>query len=57
MKIPGQETYEGKNITIKVERIFTGDKTFQELAKELLRKRAEKTEKERGSEGNERESH
>lgn len=54
MGMPSQETYEGKNITVKVERIFTGKRTFQELVVELLKKRAAKYEKERESDENER---
>ena len=39
MNTPDQTTYEGKNITVKVERIFTGGKTPKELVLELLKKR------------------
>ncbi len=34
-----QVTYEKKNTTVKVERIFAGEKTVQELVLELLKKR------------------
>ncbi|WP_159441929.1 hypothetical protein [Clostridium sp. Marseille-P2415] len=36
-----QVTYEEKNITVKVERIFAGEKTVKELVLELLKKRQE----------------
>lgn len=36
-----QVTYEEKNMTVKVERVFTGEKTAKELVLELLRKRRE----------------
>lgn len=39
MNTPDQTTYERKNITVKVERIFTGGKTSKELVLELLKKR------------------
>lgn len=39
MNSPDQKTYERKNITVKVERIFTGTKTSKELVLELLKKR------------------
>ena len=39
MNTPDQKTYKGKNITVKVERIFTGGKTSKELVLELLKKR------------------
>ena len=39
MNRPDQAIYEGKNITVKVERIFTGGKTSKELDLELLKKR------------------
>ena len=39
MNAPDQTTYEAKNITVKVERIFTGGKTPKELVLELLKKR------------------
>ncbi|WP_313579389.1 hypothetical protein [Lacrimispora sp.] len=32
-------TYEEKNMTIKVERVFTGEKTAKERVLELLKKR------------------
>ena len=34
-----QVIYEEKNMTIKVERVFIGEKTAKELVMELLRKR------------------
>ncbi|WP_312429630.1 hypothetical protein [Lacrimispora sp.] len=34
-----QVTYEEKNMTIKVERVFNGEKTAKELVLELLKKR------------------
>ena len=34
-----QVTYEEKNTTIKVERVFIGEKTAKELVMELLKKR------------------
>ena len=34
-----QVTYEEKNTTIKVERVFIGEKTVKELVMELLKKR------------------
>ncbi len=34
-----QVTYEEKNMTIKVERVFTGEKTVKERVLELLKKR------------------
>ncbi|WP_156945285.1 hypothetical protein [Lacrimispora indolis] len=36
-----QVTYEEKNMTVKVERVFIGEKTAKELVLELLRKRWE----------------
>lgn len=36
-----QVTYEKKNVTVKVERIFVGEKTVKELVMELLKKRQE----------------
>ncbi len=39
MNTPDQTTYGRKNITVKVERIFTGGKTSKELVLELLKKR------------------
>lgn len=39
MNTPDQTTYKRKNITVKVERIFTGGKTSKELVLELLKKR------------------
>lgn len=34
-----QMTYEEKNMTVKVERVFIGEKTAKDLVLELLRKR------------------
>jgi len=36
-----QVTYEEKKVTVKVERVFIGEKTEKELVLELLRKRRE----------------
>jgi hypothetical protein len=36
-----QVTYEEKNMTVKVERVFIGEKTAKELVLELLKKRRE----------------
>lgn len=41
MDSSNQETYEEKNVTITVERVFTGEKTAKELVMELLKKRFE----------------
>ena len=32
-------TYQSKNVTVKIERVFTGDKAIKELILELLLKR------------------
>jgi hypothetical protein len=36
-----QVTYEEKKVTVKVERVFIGEKTAKELVLELLRRRRE----------------
>ena len=36
-----QVTYEEENMTVKVERVFIGEKTAKELVLELLKKRRE----------------
>ena len=41
MDSSNQVTYEEKNMTIKVERVFIGEKTAKELVLELLKKRRE----------------
>ena len=41
MKLLNQGTYEEKNITVTVERVFTGEKTAKELVLEMLKKRRE----------------
>ncbi len=41
MNSSDQATYEGKNMTVKVERVFIGEKTAKELVLELLKKRRE----------------
>lgn len=39
MDLSDQVTYEEKNMTIKVERVFIGEKAVKELVLELLKKR------------------
>ncbi len=39
MDLSDQVTYEEKNMTIKVERVFIGEKPVKELVLELLKKR------------------
>ncbi len=41
MNPSNQVTYEEYNVTVKVERIFTGEKTVDEMVLELLRKQRE----------------
>ncbi len=41
MDSPAYVTYEEKQMTVKVERVFIGERTAKELVLELLRKRRE----------------